>query len=166
MPFSVLSMSGCLDVFQVLNPKQESTIQVLQPRLKDPSWTRATTLLDLITILVGKTPKKSKMSPRLTMKFNSLIWKASRIKFCWKYFPYWILEESFNVAKFQTDSVIYRMTNHYGKGWVVIVFCVARKHAPRTFRFQCAPSFYNGRTSQPHADLFGSKLNFEIKFWN
>jgi hypothetical protein len=39
-----------------------------------------------------------------------------------------------------------------------------RTHAPRMFRFQCAPSFYNGRTSQPHAHLFGSKLNFEGTF--
>ena len=112
MPFSVLSMSGCLDGFQVLNP----------------SWT------------------------------------TFRMKFCWRYFPYWISEESKFVAKFPTDSVLYRMTNHYGKGWVVIVFCVARKFAPRTFRFQCAPSLYNGRTLQPHAHLFGSKLNFEGTF--
>ena len=54
------------------------------------------------------------------------------------------------------------------KAWVATVFCVARTHLARpdfsSHAHVCAPSFYDGRTSHPHAHLFCSKSNLEDTF--
>ena len=50
----------------------------------------------------------------------SFILKTFQMKFYWRYSPYWILKESFNVAKFQRDSELYPMTNHYGWNWICL----------------------------------------------
>ena len=57
---------------------------------------------------------------------------------------------------------------HLTKAWVATVFCVARTHLARpdfsAHAHVCAPSFYDGRTSHPHAHLFCSKSNLEDTF--
>ena len=51
---------------------------------------------------------------------QSSILKAFQMRFYWKFFPSWILKESFDVAKFQTDLELYPMTNYYGQSWIYL----------------------------------------------
>ena len=64
------------------------------------------------------------------------------------------------------SSTVEQLTEN-SKAWVATVFCVARTHLARpdfsAHAHVCAPSFYDGRTSQPHFALC-SKSNLEDTF--
>ena len=64
------------------------------------------------------------------------------------------------------SSTVEQLTEN-SKAWVATVFCFARTHLARpdfsAHAHVCAPSFYDGRTSQPHFALC-SKSNLEDTF--